>query len=46
MSADDLRINIWNIDDPTTVYNVLDLKPESLDELDEVITKCEFHPDN
>jgi len=27
LSADDLRINIWNIEDNKTVYNVLDLNP-------------------
>jgi serine/threonine-protein phosphatase 2A regulatory subunit B len=41
-----LRINIWNIEDSSTVYNLLDLKPNSLDELEEVVTKCEFHPTN
>ena len=25
ISSDDLRINIWNIEDSSTVYNVLDL---------------------
>jgi serine/threonine-protein phosphatase 2A regulatory subunit B len=28
------------------VYNLLDVKPTNLDELDEVITKCEFHSEN
>ena len=45
-SADDLRVNIWNIEDPSTVYNVLDIKPKNIDELDEVISHCEFHPQN
>lgn len=27
LSADDLRINIWNIEDNRSVYNVLDIKP-------------------
>ena len=26
------------------MYNVLDIKPKSIDELDEVISHCEFHP--
>jgi len=46
ISADDLRINIWNIEDNRTVYNVLDMKPKSLEELDEVITHSEFHPNH
>lgn len=44
VSADDLRINIWNVEDNTCVYNVLDIKPTNIDELDEVISHCEFHP--
>ena len=44
LSADDLRVNIWNIENPNTVYNVLDIKPKVIDELDEVISHCEFHP--
>ena len=43
-SADDLRINIWNVEDNSAVYNVLDIKPKNIDELDEVITHCEFSP--
>ena len=44
ISSDDLRINIWNVEDNTQVYNVLDIKPKNIDELDEVITHSEFHP--
>lgn len=44
LSADDLRINLWNVENSSTVYNVLDMKPKSIDDLDEVISHCEFHP--
>lgn len=44
LSADDLRINIWNVEYNQVVYNLLDLKPKNIDDLDEVITHCEFHP--
>ena len=44
LSADDLRVNLWNIEDNRTVYNFLDMKPKSIDELDEVITHCEYNP--
>ena len=27
LSADDLRINIWNLENDKCVYNVLDIKP-------------------
>ena len=44
LSADDLRVNLWNVENATTVYNILDMKPKSIDDLDEVISHCEFHP--
>jgi len=44
MSADDLRINMWNLDNDILAYNVVDLKPTTLDELSEVITHMEHHP--
>lgn len=44
LSADDLRINIWSIENNQTVYNVLDIKPKNIDELDEVVSHCEFNP--
>jgi len=44
ISSDDLRVNIWNIENTKVVYNVQDIKPNNIDELDEVITHSEFHP--
>lgn len=44
ISADDMRINIWNIENTSTVYNILDIKPRNMEDLDEAITHCEFHP--
>jgi len=46
LSADDLRVNLWHVDDSTQVYNVVDMKPRSMEELDEIVTHCEFHPRN
>jgi serine/threonine-protein phosphatase 2A regulatory subunit B len=46
LSADDLRVNLWHVDDSTQVYNVIDMKPKSMEELDEIVTHCEFHPRN
>jgi len=37
-------VNLWNVENATTVYNILDMKPKSIDDLDEVISHCEFHP--
>ena len=44
LSSDDLRINLWNVENNMVLYNLLDIKPKSMDELDEVITHSEFHP--
>jgi serine/threonine-protein phosphatase 2A regulatory subunit B len=46
LSADDLRLNLWNIEQPKEVYNLLDMKPKSIDELDEVISHAEFSHNN
>jgi serine/threonine-protein phosphatase 2A regulatory subunit B len=37
-----MRINLWNVEDNRTVFNIIDLK--SKEEADEVITHSEFHP--
>ena len=44
LSADDLRINMWNLDIPSLSYNIVDIKPDNMEELTEVITAAEFHP--
>lgn len=56
LSADDLRINLWNFNVNSqsfsnwpviTIVNetdIVDIKPENMDELAEVITCAEFHP--
>ena len=44
LSADDLRINLWNYDIPDQSFNIVDIKPANMEELTEVITSAEFHP--
>jgi len=44
LSADDLRINVWNLNVSNQSFNILDIKPANMEELTEVITSCEFHP--
>ena len=44
LSADDLRINIWNMHTNRNAYNIVDIKPDDMEELSEVITAAEFHP--
>lgn len=46
LSADDLRINLWNLDVAAQSFNIVDIKPANMEELTEVITAAEFHPSN
>ncbi|KAI8638684.1 protein phosphatase PP2A regulatory subunit B, partial [Parasitella parasitica] len=45
ISSDDLRINLWNLDISDRSFNIVDIKPANMEELTEVITTAEFHPD-
>lgn len=44
ISSDDLTINLWNVENNITAYCMVDLRPETLEELNEVITYVEYHP--
>lgn len=44
LSSDDLRINLWNLEIPDQLFNIVDIKPTNMEELTEVITSAEFHP--
>ncbi|XP_022715114.1 serine/threonine protein phosphatase 2A 55 kDa regulatory subunit B beta isoform-like isoform X3 [Durio zibethinus] len=44
ISADDLRINLWNLDISNQSFNIVDVKPANMEDLTEVITSAEFHP--
>lgn len=44
ISSDDLRVNLWDISNSSVVFNVLDMKPEKVEECDDVIHHCDFHP--
>jgi len=44
ISSDDLRINLWNLGISDQSFNILDIKPANMEELTEVITSSEFHP--
>lgn len=44
ISADDLRINLWNLAISDESYNIIDVKPANMEDLTEVITSAEFHP--
>lgn len=51
ISADDLRINLWNLNISDQSFSIIiitrdivDIKPANMEELTEVITAAEFHP--
>ncbi|KAL2492638.1 Serine/threonine protein phosphatase 2A 55 kDa regulatory subunit B beta [Abeliophyllum distichum] len=44
LSGDDLRINLWNLEVSNQCFNIIDTKPENMEDLTEVITSAEFHP--
>jgi serine/threonine-protein phosphatase 2A regulatory subunit B len=44
LSADDLRVNMWNLNVGGGGFNILDIKPANMEDLTEVITAAEFHP--
>lgn len=44
LSSDDLRINLWNLGIADQLFNIVDIKPTNMEELTEVITLAEFHP--
>ncbi|KAF0710189.1 Aste57867_5640 [Aphanomyces stellatus] len=44
MSADDLRINLWHLGVSDQSFNIVDIKPNNMEELTEVITSADFHP--
>ena len=44
LSADNLRINLWNAGISDKAFNVIDTKPPNMQDLQEVITVADFHP--
>ncbi|XP_048136797.1 serine/threonine protein phosphatase 2A 55 kDa regulatory subunit B beta isoform-like isoform X2 [Rhodamnia argentea] len=44
ISADDLRINLWNMEISSQCFNIVDIKPTNMEDLTEVITSAQFHP--
>ncbi|KAM1021656.1 hypothetical protein ACFX2A_043779 [Malus domestica] len=44
LSADDLRINLWNLEISNQSFNIVDMKPVNMEDPTEAITSAEFHP--
>ena len=46
ISSDDLRVYLWSYERADETFLTLDLKPDNLEDLTEVITTSKFHPDH
>ena len=46
ISSDDLRVYLWSLERENEVFMTLDLKPDNLEDLTEVITTSKFHPEH
>eukprot|EP01129_Flabellula_baltica_P003486 TRINITY_DN1323_c1_g1_i1.p1 TRINITY_DN1323_c1_g1~~TRINITY_DN1323_c1_g1_i1.p1 ORF type:complete len:419 (+),score=78.87 TRINITY_DN1323_c1_g1_i1:207-1463(+) len=46
LTGDDLRVNLWNLEVSDESYILIDIKPDNMDDLVEVITSSTFHPTN
>ena len=44
LSSDDLKVNLWSLENSIEAFNIVDLKPSNIEELSEVITHVEFSP--
>lgn len=44
ISGDEVGINLWNINSNNVGYNLVNIAPPKMDDLLEVLTHCEFHP--
>jgi len=44
ISADDLRVNLWDPEASSSSFTIVDIKPDSMENLTEVITAAVFHP--
>ena len=42
ISADDLRVNLWHLERSNGSFNIVDIKPENMEELTEVILQRAF----
>lgn len=44
LSGDEVSINLWSADDTTECFNLVNIAPKRIEDLLEVITHCEYHP--
>jgi len=46
ISTDALKVNLWDIECGSETFNIINIKPDNLADLTEVITSANFHPTN
>ncbi|KAK5581982.1 hypothetical protein RB653_003563 [Dictyostelium firmibasis] len=46
LSSDELRVYIWDLNQNQECYNIIDLKPTSMQLLNEIIRVTKFHPNH
>lgn len=44
LSADDLKITLWQLENPKAFISMVDLRPQPMDDIQQVITTAIFHP--
>jgi serine/threonine-protein phosphatase 2A regulatory subunit B len=44
VSSDDLRVTLWNLNNTNEGFTLVDMKPSNMEDLTEVITSSECHP--
>ncbi|KAL3318979.1 Serine/threonine-protein phosphatase 2A 55 kDa regulatory subunit B beta isoform [Cichlidogyrus casuarinus] len=44
ISSDDIQVNLWNLNNQSEVFNIVNLQEENLELLTQVITCSRFHP--
>ncbi|KAA6384739.1 MAG: putative Protein phosphatase PP2A regulatory subunit B, partial [Streblomastix strix] len=44
LTSDDLRVNLWNIEKSDTCYNIVDIKPDNMEDITQIITCAAMHP--
>ncbi|XP_028778307.1 serine/threonine protein phosphatase 2A 55 kDa regulatory subunit B beta isoform-like [Neltuma alba] len=44
ISADDFKINLWNLEVSDQCFNIINMKPSNMEHFAEIITSAEFHP--
>lgn len=44
ITSDEVSVRLWDINDSSQCFDVVNIEPKKIEELLEVITHCEYHP--